>query len=73
MGTRRKPLHQAAREGDVDEINRLLEVGEDVNEKDERGGTPLHWAMFKNSKRAIKLLVYMVQIHLPETDRGSRH
>ena len=33
-------------------------MGEDVNEKDERGDTPLHWAVFKNSKPAIKLLVY---------------
>lgn len=58
MGTWHKPLHQAAREGDVDEINRLLEAGEDVNEKDGQGDTPLHWAVFKNSKPAIKLLVF---------------
>ena len=39
------PLHDAAKNGNVDEVNRLIAAGADVNAKeDEFGATPLHFA-----------------------------
>jgi len=37
-------LHDAAKSADVDMIRRLLNAGMDVNERDDRGFTPLHHA-----------------------------
>jgi hypothetical protein len=38
------PLHSAARNGDVREIRRLLRAGTDVDERDDSGNRPLHYA-----------------------------
>lgn len=41
------PLHQAAIDGDLDEVKQLLSSGVDVNLKSKTGATALHWAAFK--------------------------
>jgi ankyrin repeat protein len=50
-------LHIAAREGDVEHLNRLLKAGENVNGTNGDGDTPLHLAVWKQSKPAIRLLL----------------
>jgi ankyrin repeat protein len=37
----------AAIENNLPEVSRLLSVGADVNAKDDRGNTSLHWASVK--------------------------
>jgi ankyrin repeat protein len=39
------PLHAAAHAGDIDEVNRLVEAGADVNARSLYQATPLHWAL----------------------------
>ena len=36
------PLHRASRAGDLEEVQRLLSRGTDVNARDRSGNTPLH-------------------------------
>ena len=38
------PLHDAARDGNVNQVKTLLKQGADVNTRTEAGETPLHWA-----------------------------
>jgi ankyrin repeat protein len=54
------PLHDASQEGNVQEVQRLIASGADVNAKDESGGyTPLHRASLnsKGGLEVVKLLV----------------
>ena len=59
------PLHDAARVGDVTQVKRLLSRGlfgrktpqADINEKDEAGWIPLHWAAFNGSEAVVRLLI----------------
>ena len=37
------PIHTAAKKGDLARVQKELDGGADVNEKDENGVTPLHW------------------------------
>ena len=51
------PLHQAAWEGDVELIRRLLEAGADPSLTDARfGSTPLEWAEHAYQAEAADLL-----------------
>jgi len=52
-----KMLHQAVRDHDVEEINKLLAAGEGINDKDWLGYTPLHWAVYFGYADLIELLV----------------
>jgi cytohesin len=54
---KQRRLHIAAREGDIERISDLLKSGDNVDETNEDGDTPLHLAVWKQSKPAIKLLV----------------
>lgn len=49
------PLHHAAGFGTLDAITKLLDAGADVNAKNRRGSTPLHWAVYDESK--VRLLL----------------
>ncbi|MDO8388927.1 MAG: ankyrin repeat domain-containing protein [Actinomycetota bacterium] len=51
----RSQLHNAAMRGDLEEVQRLLEVGSEVDGQDRRGFTPLHFAA-QASHVAEKLL-----------------
>ena len=52
-----KMLHQAVRDHDIEETNRLLAAGEGINEKDWLGYTPLHWAVYFGYADLIELLI----------------
>ncbi|MFC1634443.1 ankyrin repeat domain-containing protein [Planctomycetota bacterium] len=52
-----KMLHQAVRDHDVMEIDKLLAVGEGINDKDWLGYTPLHWAVYFGYSDLIELLI----------------
>lgn len=48
-------LHHAAGFGSLDTITLLLDAGADVNAKNRRGSTPLHWAIDNEAK--VRLLI----------------
>ena len=50
-------LHEAAKQGNIAEINRLLDRGVDIEAKDNYGNTPLHYAAHKNRSEAITILL----------------
>ena len=49
------PINDAAKNGDVGEIQRLLNAGADANETDPMA-SPLHWAAMKGHAGAVQLL-----------------
>jgi len=49
---RTKTLHDAARDGDIDQVQLLISKGADVNEKNRMGWTPLHTAI-RNRRLAL--------------------
>ena len=51
------PLHDAAKEGNLAEAKRLIEEGDDVNVKNDRGATPLHFAATRGHKDIAELLI----------------
>jgi len=52
-----KRLHRAAAEGDLQEMNRLLEVGYLLDRFDDLGRTPLHYAVEGEHYKAAKFLI----------------
>lgn len=52
-----KPLHQAAEKGDIDQVQSHISQGADVNAKDDRNSTPLHYAAWKGHKDVAQLLI----------------
>jgi len=52
-----KSLHQAAAEGDIEQVKSLISKGADVNAKDKRGKTPLHYASEKGHTDVSSLLI----------------
>lgn len=51
------PLHEAVGAGDVDQVQRLIDDGEDFNETDQRGNTPLHVAAKMGNSEIAELLI----------------
>ena len=49
------PLHKASWKGHTDAMQLLIELGTNVNERDQHGWTPLYWASHKHTD-AIQLL-----------------
>lgn len=47
----------AARNGDLDALRRVLDAGGDIHERDEHGWTPLNWAAGKGDPRIIRFLL----------------
>jgi ankyrin repeat protein len=52
-----KSLHQAAADGDVEQVKSLIEEGADINAKGERDNTPLCRAVKSGNMEVIQLLV----------------
>jgi ankyrin repeat protein len=52
-----RELIRVARENNLSEVRRLLSVGADVNAKDNRGSTPLHWASLRAHVQVAKELL----------------
>ena len=52
-----EPLHEAAKEGDLAKVKRLITEGSDVNVRDEIGFTPLHFAAYRGYKDVAGLLI----------------
>jgi ankyrin repeat protein len=48
---------EAALWGDVGRLRELIDAGEDFDRKDELGGTPLLYALFRGESRAAQLLI----------------
>lgn len=51
------PVHDFARKGQVDALERVLAIGVDVNMRDRRGYTPLHFAVLCGHEAAAALLL----------------
>jgi hypothetical protein len=54
------PLHQAASDGELDEVKRLVEAGADVNARTQAQGTPLHWAV-QGDRANPAVISYLVE------------
>ena len=53
----RTPLHASAGYNFVDDLRQEIADGDDINEADETGFTPLHSACFSNNYEAAKVLL----------------
>lgn len=51
------PLMKAASDNDIELMEKLLQEGADINEKDSEGSTALHWAVFDGQYEAAKFLL----------------
>ena len=56
-GGKHGTIHSAVGGGDVEAAKEFLVAGADVNVKDKRGFTPLHWASISGHKEAVELLI----------------
>jgi hypothetical protein len=54
---RAETLHEAARNGDIDQVQLLISKGADVNEKNRLGWTPLHTAIQNRKQEVIEPLI----------------
>jgi len=50
-------IHSAAYDENIEAVKQHLAAGTDVNAKDKRGLTPLHWASLIGHKEAVELLI----------------
>ena len=50
------PIHDAAEAGNLQEVQRLINEGVDINAVDKHGWTPLHWAVHKQNMKLTKFL-----------------
>eukprot|EP00961_Rhodomonas_salina_P257399 3478707-Rhodomonas_salina.3 len=55
--TEKGALHAAAKSGNLEELNALLEKGADVNDADDFGRTPLMDAAWEGNAEAVKFLL----------------
>ena len=52
-----EPLHDAAKEGDLEKAKSLIAEGSDVNVKTGTGTTPLHYAADRGHRDVVELLI----------------
>jgi len=64
-----KTLIDAAREGDLEVVERLIHDGARVNVIDDTGTTPLHWAVFGGHQDVTKALIAQgALVNVPDVD-----
>ena len=51
------PVHSAVLESNTDQLNFLIASNADLNELDEQGQSPLHWAVFRGDIEAVETLL----------------
>ena len=66
------PLHEAAALGLYTVCRLLLDAGADVNVRDGRECTPLHYAAARQNQKLIALLLSRGAVDGPSVDPGSR-
>lgn len=59
-------LHQAAYNGNINEVRLLLNVKTDINIKDKKGFTALHFAVYSGHLDVVKLLISKKLIFMQE-------
>ncbi len=65
------PMHELARSGRIDTIEKLILQGEDIDLRDERGCTPLHFAVVARQREAVAVLVGNGADPNSHNDRGD--
>ncbi len=65
------PMHELARSGRVDTIEKLILQGEDIDVRDERGCTPLHFAVVARQREVVAVLVGNGADANSHNDRGD--
>jgi serine/threonine-protein phosphatase 6 regulatory ankyrin repeat subunit B len=55
-----KLLHQAAAKGDLEQVKLLISKGANVNEKDEKGWTPLHTVSYNEPYKAADIVEVLI-------------
>jgi ankyrin repeat protein len=51
------PIHEAAKSGRLDLVQRHIKAGTGINKKDITGWTPLHWAAMRGHAKVVEALV----------------
>ena len=50
-------IHEAAKSGNLDLVQRHIKAGTPINKKDNTGWTPLHWAAMRGHASVVEALV----------------
>ena len=64
-------LNLAISKGDLAKVQQLVEIGVDVNKKDERGKTPLMYAIFFKQTEIVAYLIRNGADYRAEDSRGN--
>ncbi len=51
------PLHDAAKKGNIEQVEQLIAKGADVNQQDRRAGTALRWAALRGDASVAEVLI----------------
>jgi hypothetical protein len=65
-------MHQAAEQGNTLEVKRLLSIGANVNQRDNRGFSAMHLAVKLNKKEVVTLLLQQQETDLELVDNEHR-
>ncbi|WP_264705088.1 ankyrin repeat domain-containing protein [Wolbachia endosymbiont (group A) of Gymnosoma rotundatum] len=64
-------LLEAAKSGNINEVNRLISEGASVNATDQNGNTPLHWAAKNGHEEVVESLLGKEGIDVNAQDRDN--